>query len=254
MSFRTKWIFLIAAVSLSLGCGLFGNTLIEAADTTPTVADKESSANEAPGAAAELGRQIAYSINNLKQLGLVCKMYMSESKGQVCPRLSKTAGCLMMSKDAIYPEYLTDCNIMISPLNPDAKSLLNSGRVDSNSYIYLGYLVETPEDVDLFLKMYEAGVRAGSSFEQDLKDTASGKTLYRLREGVERLVTPKSDAPAASEASIPFILERRAFYKDGKAPVIFFDGHAEQIGPGENKVIDRIFELLPKFEALSKQL
>lgn len=259
MNLRTKWICSIMALSLFVACGLFVTSLVEAADTAPAVSAPAVSAPAAAddaAANAALARKIASSINNLKQMGLVCKMFMNESRGQASPRLSKTAGCLMVDKEAVYPEYLTDCNILVSPVNPDGKSLMNSARVDSNSYLYLGYLVEKPEDVDLFLKMYEAGVLAKSSFEQDLKDTASGKTIYRLKEGIERLIVQDKTDPAAfakAQSEIPLMFERRAFYKDGKAPVLFFDGHVERLGPGQNKVVDRIFELLPKFEALGKQ-
>jgi prepilin-type N-terminal cleavage/methylation domain-containing protein/prepilin-type processing-associated H-X9-DG protein len=77
--------------------------------------------------------------NNLKQLGLVLKMYSNESKGQSYPPLQGLAeyytdgsgglpsGCggqnepeLSPRVIAIYPEYLSDYNILVCPSAPDA--------------------------------------------------------------------------------------------------------------------------------------
>jgi prepilin-type N-terminal cleavage/methylation domain-containing protein/prepilin-type processing-associated H-X9-DG protein len=60
--------------------------------------------------------------NNLKQMGLIFKMYTNESKGQSYPHL-RTHGCdgtihpmeLLFHTEALYPEYLTDFNILICP-------------------------------------------------------------------------------------------------------------------------------------------
>jgi prepilin-type N-terminal cleavage/methylation domain-containing protein/prepilin-type processing-associated H-X9-DG protein len=60
--------------------------------------------------------------NNLKQLGLVFKMYANESRGEVYPPM-KTRDCMDMPDvwsqifdlDAVYPEYLTDLDILVCP-------------------------------------------------------------------------------------------------------------------------------------------
>jgi prepilin-type N-terminal cleavage/methylation domain-containing protein/prepilin-type processing-associated H-X9-DG protein len=81
-------------------------------------------------------------MNNLKQMGLVGKMYANESKGMKWPRLqgdppwgpAKTSpGCIMekngshdlfcqftfmMKSDSIYPEYLTDPHVLSCPSDP----------------------------------------------------------------------------------------------------------------------------------------
>src|SRR5690554_7535808 len=62
--------------------------------------------------------------NNLKQLGLVFKMYSNESTGEKFPTLKKLDGrnCEHVNIDhlsfdgpAVYPEYMTDHNFMICP-------------------------------------------------------------------------------------------------------------------------------------------
>ena len=60
--------------------------------------------------------------NNLKQLGIVLKMYSNESKGEKYPdQIHGGNNCPLAGYDAmfegqqVYPEYLTDVNILASP-------------------------------------------------------------------------------------------------------------------------------------------
>lgn len=58
--------------------------------------------------------------NNLKQIGLVCKMYANESKGEKWPPTKawdcdKLSGEFVMSVITVYPEYLTDPGILLCP-------------------------------------------------------------------------------------------------------------------------------------------
>ncbi len=58
--------------------------------------------------------------NNLKQMGIILKMYSNESRGSKFPPLSRIA----QKKDemdvyAAYPEYLTDMKIMVCPSDSD---------------------------------------------------------------------------------------------------------------------------------------
>lgn len=63
--------------------------------------------------------------NNLKQLGLVCKMYSNESKGMLFPGVD-LFDCdgtinpqLTPNMIAIFPEYLTDAAVTLCPSDPD---------------------------------------------------------------------------------------------------------------------------------------
>ncbi len=119
--------------------------------------------------------------NNLKQLGLILKMYSNEAKGGSYPPLQGLAeyytdgtgsmppGCNSQSEPelsprviALYPEYMTDWNIMVCPSAPDASegahdflSIINetgdggvpcpyAGIADnpSDGYFYLGYVMD----------------------------------------------------------------------------------------------------------------
>ncbi len=104
--------------------------------------------------------------NNLKQMGVVFKMYSNESKGMKWPRMqgldfyyqdglgmpANYSECNMqddpeMSPDprAIYPEYLTDYNVLVCPSAPDAGggaqdtlSIINDTDLSGNPCLYAG--------------------------------------------------------------------------------------------------------------------
>ena len=111
--------------------------------------------------------------NNLKQLGLVFKMYSNESKGQKFPpivlaRTDKSGGTdvpcslgnggiFMFNTASIYPEYLTDLEVTICPSDSDGYSQYEAGvyhtnddvnlpidpcRVEFLSYHYCGWAFE----------------------------------------------------------------------------------------------------------------
>lgn len=82
--------------------------------------------------------------NNLKQLGLVCKMYNNESKGQLFPTLM-TIGCgvniytgapdpgsttspmwrasFALGMNQVYPEYLSDASVTLCPSDPEGANV-----------------------------------------------------------------------------------------------------------------------------------
>ncbi len=115
--------------------------------------------------------------NNLKQFGLVYKMYAGENKGELFPRagiLLTTSGgfttdgladdiSAMPSGPAIYPEYLTDVNIWFCPsraniavddyIGPNGAWRDANGNLDpwafedDMAYQYHGYLAKTVDEL-----------------------------------------------------------------------------------------------------------
>jgi prepilin-type N-terminal cleavage/methylation domain-containing protein/prepilin-type processing-associated H-X9-DG protein len=117
--------------------------------------------------------------NNLKQFGLVFKMYSNESKGQKYPPMKRcgltdaATQCVVCDRDvgfntgtipdmrAIYPEYLTDKNILLCPSDPEIGKVQSGGawnqplndpngefcplRVANVSYMYYGWCIK-PSD------------------------------------------------------------------------------------------------------------
>ncbi len=92
--------------------------------------------------------------NNLKQLGLVMKMYSNEAKGEKFPPLQSRTdwifadpanadGCTAVNPfwyffemRAIYPEYLSDVNVLVCPSDADGQTVLDDGswnKVDASN-------------------------------------------------------------------------------------------------------------------------
>jgi len=102
--------------------------------------------------------------NNLKQLGLVFKMYSGEDKGQKFPSLKLLDSTFqpplyncdkpniedfMFGGTAVYPEYLNDPNLLLCPSDPDALRVSQDNwymgekfdpcALSSVSYYYMGW-------------------------------------------------------------------------------------------------------------------
>ena len=79
--------------------------------------------------------------NNLKQMGLVLKMYANESRGEKLPPKSLIGGNFFFSLQATYPEYISDLNIIFCPSdgNDSADDDLGEGGnwLDANGNINL---------------------------------------------------------------------------------------------------------------------
>jgi len=116
--------------------------------------------------------------NNLKQMGIVFKMYSGESKGEKYPHLTIWTGagsepddCKLRTSTAeltwngpsIFPEYLSDYKITVCPSSSgdideyeggrynffhDPENGINPCRFSDSSYNYLGYAVS---DNDLYV-------------------------------------------------------------------------------------------------------
>jgi prepilin-type N-terminal cleavage/methylation domain-containing protein/prepilin-type processing-associated H-X9-DG protein len=183
--------------------------------------------------------------NNLKQLGLVFKMYANESKGERFPpnktrdSNDATGVCddygftFFPQGDTIYPEYISDANVMLCPSDSTARSKFAAGRwnnledpaqplnpcaFDDLSYIYIGWATSAelvvadvnnqnpphPAIMDVnvgFLGFYlsaPSGEAIVAYADEDHPYPDSTQTLYRLREGIERFFITDINNPAAS--------------------------------------------------------
>lgn len=174
--------------------------------------------------------------NNLKQWGLVLAMFANEHGGE-CPPLSPIAENWTMDMTLVYPEYLSDPNILLCPTSPfstpTALRLRNNIEHPganigdfhpdcfwSMSYIYTGYLIRNDAEAAAFAEAYY-GLAPGS---------LGGEWPQQAVE------TPAQDSPAAQamiEASIPVMWDRIpaniaefAHVPDG-GNILFVDGHVE---------------------------
>ncbi|HPO15519.1 MAG TPA: DUF4190 domain-containing protein [Candidatus Hydrogenedentes bacterium] len=205
---------------------------------------------------------------NLKQMGLVYKMFANESKGNYFPELSSEAGRLMCVSKEIFPDYLTDAGILICPSDAnltasEQSDLVNETMIiDKVSYTYLGYVIMSDDEMEAFAEVYKQRVAQKLPFNEDL-DAPPGRgsmgtnKFYRLREGVERelLNDPNNTSSAAKLLSeIPIMWDMitagqqgALFFNHvpGGANVLFMDGHVEfRRYPGEWPVSRRSAEIL----------
>ena len=165
--------------------------------------------------------------NNLKQFGVAFKMYSSEWDGKFPPIQTwmgdncdvKNTFVLMFNGPALWPEYLTDANILVCPSDSETRKrydeysmrtpaepggsrrdgFINPCLFDDSSYYYTGWALypdaDLNKDVTVMPKPLIEGFRnmvtAESAYELD-KDwsytDAYGEEhqIYRIREGIER--------------------------------------------------------------------
>ena len=238
--------------------------------------------------------------NNLKQLGLVFKMYSNESKGQLYPPVrTKIGPCLTSASTnwkmqdmwvpfgpSVYPEYLTDLNILLCPSDPEVGSYkdfpdwqnaapasgIDPCLIQKVSYIYYSWAMMpehflkdasminaasnmaaiTPllsDDVVTIVPKLTAlaTTPTAAGLDEDWS-LASGSSVYRLREGIERFFITDINNPAASskaqstvaivndelDADITSNNRPSANHVPGGGNVLYLDGHVSFIKyPGE---------------------
>ena len=118
--------------------------------------------------AREAARRAACA-NNLKQLGLVLKMYANESRGELFPDQRRGGGgscerlnfMPMFDPEQVYPEYLNDPNVILCPSDPGPhggeewdfyedgmrviplpEGAVNVCRIAAQSYAYMAWAID----------------------------------------------------------------------------------------------------------------
>lgn len=208
------------------------------------------------GAITTSGAQKANSQNNLKQLGLICKMFANESRGMVFPPISAQPGRIMFDAPSVYPEYLTDPSILFLPgtapaLSGQPEEMLKT--VDDQAYFYISHAISNEEEGLAWIAAYKKAAESGASLSDDF--VAGSGTIYRLQEGIGRAFIRAEDGPPAlavakADARIPVMMERPGAWEDGSINVLFFDGHVESVPPGSFPNTPAFVEALLSIDAL----
>jgi prepilin-type processing-associated H-X9-DG protein len=213
--------------------------------------------------AREAARQASCS-NNLKQFGLVHKMFASDQRGGMFPELSSEPGRLMFTLEptdggaTVYPEYLSDLSMFVCQSDLDA-SLIQEGVDAGDAYFYLGYVVTNDAEMATFAEAYSAIVAEGGSFLDDIPvDEGAGSfgsdQLFRLREGIERFsITDINNAGSAAmlQSEIPIMIERPDNHHPYGGNVLYMDGHVEyKQYPGEWPMTYESIDILEELDAL----
>ncbi len=215
---------------------------------------------EKSGIRQNVGELRASSANNLKQLGLVCKMFANETRGEKWPPLSHERGQLAMAASAIYPEYLTDPNIYISPAHPDYYDLIDVADADppsglrDHSYWYLGYAVMDEVQGLELVKQMRVAFEKGESLNADIDAPALDlERIFQLREGIERFFITDINDPTSSavvQSKLPVLIERPGMHEQG-ANVLYLDGHVEFIRyPGKFPMTESFIQALESLDDL----
>ena len=241
--------------------------------------------------------------NNLKQLGLVFKMYANESKGEKFPPIRHVSGddcdntdvAFIFQGDVVYPEYLTDLNVLVCPSASYSPDALTGGEywcggVEANGicpcniyaegYAYASWALteellimpgtdHNAEDIyttidiqvvnvvaTLVADADSAATRAEASAIVDTDVTIpapANKTIYRLREGIERFFitdinNPAGSAQAQSELAVMWdqvdLNPSEYNHLPGGSNVVFMDGHVSFIRYPGDFPVDRVYAWL----------
>jgi len=201
--------------------------------------------------------------NNLKQMGIVYKMYSDESKGEKFPIISPNFPVMCPSGGAIYPEYLTDMNVLVCPSDSQGKACLeapNGSWVNTDgsinvdkfnldgdiSYLYVSWAIKD----ETWVSDPDAVVAGFATILANLDDdftlahpTLGDLTVYRLRDGIERFFisdinNPASTSMAQSELAVMWddVHTNTAHFNHipGGGNVLYMDGHVSFIRyPGD---------------------
>ncbi len=196
--------------------------------------------------ARESARRVSCA-SNLRQLGLVFRMYSNEANGAfpsvqtwVGPACNeRNPGWLAFEGRAVFPEYLTDVRILACPSDSDGMDEIDRGRwktgndpkgptnpclFDALSYHYLGWTFRPAVMVDpatgdaspAFIQAFEQQLKLGpidnlTSSWSFIDDNGLEQKVFRLRDGIERFFITDIDQPAASvlaESEIPIMFDR----------------------------------------------
>ena len=197
--------------------------------------------------------------NNLKQWGLVYKMYANESKGQLYPPLQSWPHTAMGPRvTAVYPEYLTDPSIIVCPSDNDrtVDSLKcerdftdeyygefhrkgdwcikpNSWLID-DSYAYLGWIFDLLDDTPENTKplALAAGILAILATElwPDLVDVPGGLPVpVQMAQLLQKLLTTppllmgpaKEDIMRSTDRDITLDQTLGIYYGNGRRATVY---------------------------------
>ena len=197
--------------------------------------------------------------NNLKQMGLVFKIFANEHKEGKFPMIDDRRGNLAPEGDEIYPEFLPNPSILRCPSDTDSEPIeapYTVDDVDDRSYFYLGWLVTTEEEGLALLDAYESLDLAQRDEELAVpegKGNVGGNKIFRLRDGIERfLITDINQPPpsAALQNRIPIMWDRLGQHEVEGGNVLYMDGHVEFIRyPGKFPMTEKFMKRLEEISA-----
>lgn len=161
--------------------------------------------------------------NNLKQWGLILKMYAGEAGEQKFPpmqlfsphwpdRLTNVFDLAFAPKaTAVFPEYLTDPTILICPSASSAKiddlkdaqgqwAIVPGGRLMGLCYVYFGWVIDRGENYPPDTYYTSSLLEAAPTFAAYAPDFANLRVCTQVTKGMEKVVLP---AAQQHDESVP---------------------------------------------------
>ncbi len=160
------------------------------------------------------------AVNDMKQLGLVFKMFANEAPGEFFPALEPQPGVLAPEWNAIYPEYMVDTGIMNTQEGVTRCYFAHALTGEAAGLAFLDALqqlgIEAIRDQDI-----QVGPGKGS---------AGSDVILRLHEGFEsRLLTdvPPNVSGYLVQAATPVLWEVPGGREESGGWVMYMDGRVE---------------------------
>lgn len=219
-----------------------------------------SAALSAKDAGLGTGRKSANVQNGFKLIGLYMKMYANESPGAYFPPLRNEPGQLMIDLDAQIVSGQGTSGVRFREFLAD-DSEGTEALLDINRCVYLGFALQSDEDVEAFASAYAKAVASAKAksaenaaefdIDNDLPNPGPqgpSEKIRRLREGIERFYITDINNPAASaieQSKIPTMIEWPDQNKPLGGQVLFMDGHVERIAyPGKFPMTEKTINTL----------
>jgi len=203
----------------------------------------------------------ALCANNLKEVGLLLKMFRDEHKG-LMPGLDSRPGQLMFNAKELFPEYMTNDMVMVCPVVQAQSGITEADALNATpklinceSYFYLNYVVTNDEDGLAFVKAYRESPgdpnrersRNGAGAARELNETK--RAFFAVKDGVERFIK-NADGSAVTQHQIPIMIERPGHHQPNGGHVLYMDGYVEFIKyPGKFPMTEKFIQALLDLDA-----
>lgn len=189
--------------------------------------------------------------NNMKQFGLVCKMYANESPGNYYPPAAPYPDVLTIDLKTVWPEYLNDpsilCTISTTSDQDVLLSLLDQKPVDwrkcaevtAANFVYFPWMATQETDLAAIINTH----KKMSPTDLDKPLAVNGHTFPRLNENMEDPFWKAAGSlPEASQlmSKIPVLMETE-YRPGGLRRILYLDGHVTTVRYGAfpcTKMID----------------
>lgn len=202
---------------------------------------------------------------NMKQFGLIFKIYANESKGGRWPQLADADGVWAPDMASWFGKLVTDTSFMVSEQHPDRRrlkqalekvwsgsgpDLKQAEALLGESFAYLGYSVSNEAEFEALRRAKEQHALPRDT---ETPRADQGEVLHPLREGIERFLITDINNPAgtsARQSSIPVLIEI-ATWKHKKSEstfkgtnVLYMDGHVAFVPLGSFPVLPSLLDVL----------